>query len=68
MESIPLFLRYLLVGSTGTMCGIFYWMAMENLHEQRFRTFYVFALSLLLTPVGAWVVSTILRLGVQKSS
>jgi hypothetical protein len=67
METIPTVFNYLLIGSTATVCGILYWMAMENMREQRFRTFYIFTLSFLLPPVGAWVVSVILRLNAFTS-
>jgi hypothetical protein len=67
METIPAVLKYLLIGSTSTVCGILYWMAMENMRYHRFRTFYIFTLSFLLTPVGAWVISVILRLNILSS-
>ncbi|MFA6541291.1 MAG: hypothetical protein WCT99_06780 [Bacteroidota bacterium] len=63
MESILEALKYLLISAGATGCGILYWMAMENMKYKKYTSFHVFVLSLLLTPLGAWIVSTFLRAG-----
>jgi hypothetical protein len=62
MDAIPKYLLYFLiaVGSTGT--GIIYWMAMENMKDSKHQTLYVFLLSIFLTPYGAWIVTSIVRM------
>jgi len=67
MESLPDILKYFLANAGATLSGIFYWMTIENMQpldmKQRIhqKLAFVFILSLLITPVGAWVVSSILR-------
>jgi hypothetical protein len=62
MESIPDMLKYLLFSAGATVSGILYWMSIENMKSSSHKLFYVFLLSLFLTPAGAWVVTTILRI------
>jgi hypothetical protein len=68
METLPVLLKYVLYNAAATAAGIFYWMAVENMQplEIRQRTHqklvFVFLISLVLTPIGAWVISSILRM------
>ncbi len=68
MDSIPLVLKYFLFNAGATISGILYWMAIENMQPielkqtEHKKLVFVFILSLLITPIGAWVVSTIMRL------
>jgi len=56
------------MSASGTVCGILYWMSMENMRVKRYKVIHVFLLSLFLTPVGAWIVSTIYRFGEISTS
>ena len=68
MDAIPVSLTYFLANVGGTVGAIFYWMAVENLQpleikqKDHKKLALVFILSLLITPVGAWVVSAIIRM------
>ena len=61
MSTIPMYLTMGLMSASGTVCGILYWMAMENMREKKYKVIHVFLLSLFLTPIGAWIVSAIYR-------
>ncbi len=54
-------LQYFLYTSAATISGLFYWFAAENLRETRYRFVYALSLSILFSPLGAWIVSTIMR-------
>jgi hypothetical protein len=68
MDSIPDFLKYFLANAGATLSAIFYWMAVENMQPLEIKQkvhqklALVFILSLLITPVGAWIVSAIFRI------
>jgi hypothetical protein len=62
MESVPLYLTILMGSLAATGSGILYWMAMENMRDTKHRGITVFLLSVILSPAGAWVVSTIYQL------
>jgi hypothetical protein len=68
MDSIPIYLTYFLANAGATVSAIFYWMAVENMQPLEIKQkvhqklALVFVLSLLITPVGAWVVSAIIRI------
>ena len=68
MGSIPILLQYFLFNAVATVSGILYWMSIENMQpvEQKRKDHkklvFVFILSLLISPVGVWIVSTIIRL------
>lgn len=68
MDSIPEVLRYFLANAAATLSAIFYWMAVENMQPLEIKQkvhqklALVFILSLLITPFGAWVVSSIIRI------
>ena len=68
MESIPDLLKYFLANAGATLSGVFYWMAVENMQPLEFKQkvhqklYVVLFLSLLLTPLGAWAVSSIVRI------
>jgi hypothetical protein len=68
MDSLPEFLKYFLANAGATMTAIFYWMAVENMQPLEVKQKVhqklglVFILSLLITPLGAWVVSSIIRI------
>jgi hypothetical protein len=68
METLPVLLKYVLYNAAATAAGIFYWMAVENMQplEIRQRTHqklvFVFLISLVLTPFGAWMISSIFRM------
>ena len=44
-----------------TLMGIMYWMTTENLGHLKSRFILAAALSFILTPMGAWAVSTIIK-------
>ena len=66
MDSIPEVLKYFLANAGVTMSAIFYWMAIENMQPLEVKQKVhqklglVFILSLLISPLGAWVVSAII--------
>jgi hypothetical protein len=53
--------------SGATLSGILFSLAVENWRESKFRYLYAFVASLLLTPLGAWVVSTFIRINSLRS-
>ncbi len=67
MDSFPTILIYFLLSAGATACGIFYWMAIENMQPQevksstRRKLAHVFLLSLIFTPFGAWIISNIVK-------
>jgi hypothetical protein len=68
MDSIPEVLKYFLANAAATMGAVFYWMAVENMQPLEIKQkvhqklALVFILSLLISPFGAWVVSSIIRI------
>jgi hypothetical protein len=61
MENTNPWLLYLLGSAGATVSGLLYWMAIENLANVKGRYVLTFFLSLFLTPVGAWVVSLVVK-------
>ena len=62
MRSLSPFLLYFLYTAGATASGIFYSMALDNMKHHEQRSIHVFVLSLMLTPLGAWFISTITRI------
>ena len=68
MGSIPSVLAYFAANAIATLAGMLYWMAVENFQrlEAKQKTHHklalVLVLSLLISPMGAWVVSIVVRL------
>jgi hypothetical protein len=50
-------LMYFALTASATAAGLCYWMAVQNMHRKRFKLFWVFIVSFLITPFGAWIVS-----------
>jgi len=44
-----------------TAAGLCYWMAVETMQRKGFKVYWVFILSILITPFGAWIVSLALK-------
>jgi len=68
MDSIPIYLTYFLTNAGATASALFCWMAIENMQPLEIKQkvheklALVFILSLLITPVGAWIVSAVIRM------
>lgn len=68
MESLLDLLKYFGLNAGATFAGILYWMAIENMQpvelkqKEHQKLSVVLVLSLLFTPIGAWVISTIIRI------
>jgi hypothetical protein len=68
MESMNPLLKYFAANGLATFCGIIYWMTIENFQQRKIgeekQKYFalVMILSLLLTPIGAWVVSMLSKL------
>jgi hypothetical protein len=54
-------LMYFILTASATATGLCYWMAVQNMHRKGFKVFWVFIVSLLITPFGAWIVSLVLK-------
>jgi hypothetical protein len=54
-------LMYFALTAVATAAGLCYWMAVEAMHRKGFKVFWVFILSILITPFGAWIVSLALK-------
>lgn len=54
-------LMYLLLTASATGAGLCFWMAVENMQRKGFKIFWVFILSILITPFGAWIVSLVVK-------
>jgi hypothetical protein len=63
MEGLHPVLRYLTFTSISTLSGLFYWFAAENLREHKHRFVLALGFSLVISPLGAWFVSVLLRAG-----
>ncbi len=61
MTELSPVLRYFAYTAAATISGLFYWLAAENFREHKYRFLYALSLSVLLSPFGAWVISTIVR-------
>jgi hypothetical protein len=61
MEQINPLLLYLMASAGATICGLLYWMAIDNLGKIKGKYVFTFILSLFLSPFGAWVVSLVLK-------
>mgnify|MGYP001559358393 CR=1 FL=1 len=61
MDQIHPALLYLMATSLATAAGVLFWITVENMAGYKYR--YVLAVSsfVLLSPIGAWVVSWIVR-------
>lgn len=55
-------LFYFLSSTGATLCGIMYWMSVQNMGDRRYRLLQVGILSIFLTPVGAWVITSFVRM------
>ena len=62
MEQIHPFLRYLAMTSGLALTGIMFSLAVENWKESKYKYVYAVAATILLTPIGAWFISTIIRI------
>jgi multisubunit Na+/H+ antiporter MnhG subunit len=67
MDAIPPVLRYFAMTSTATLSAIFFSLAVENWKNSKYKYVLAFIASLLLTPVGAWVISTFSRINSLQS-
>ena len=56
-------LAYFMLTASATAAGVCYAMAVETIRRKGFKLFWVFVLSLLITPFGAWIVSLVLKEG-----
>ena len=54
-------LMYFMLTCCATVIGVCYAMALETLRRKNLKLFWAYILSILVTPVGAWVVSTLVR-------
>ena len=61
MEQINPFLMYFTIACGTTVCGVLYWMIVENLAKVKYKFVLSFILSVILTPVGAWIISLVLK-------
>lgn len=67
MESLPWIVQYFLTNMGTTLAGIVYWISVENLQpleakqHQHQKLALAALLSILLTPIGLWIVSMALR-------
>lgn len=55
-------LRYFLTSIGATISGILYWMSVQNLGDRRYKLLHAGLLSIFLTPFGAWVVTSLVRM------
>ncbi|MGD0036415.1 MAG: hypothetical protein ABSC53_03880 [Bacteroidota bacterium] len=62
MENLHPILRYLAMTSGLALTGIMFSLAAENWKESKYKYVYVVIASIVLTPLGAWVISTIIRI------
>ena len=56
-------LRYFLYSSGATVCGVLYWISVQNLGERHYKLVYVGLLTIFLSPFGAWAVTALVRMG-----
>lgn len=54
-------LMYFVLTCCATVIGVCYAMALETMRNKNFKVIWVYVLSILVTPIGAWIVSTIVR-------
>lgn len=60
----PIDVLFYFLSSTGaTLCGVLYWMSVQNMGDRHYKLLHVGLLSIFLTPVGAWVVTSLVRMG-----
>lgn len=67
MDSFPAAAQYFMGTISATVSGIVYWLAIENLQPirepRKFEKLWLAALlSVLISPLGAWIVSGFLRM------
>ena len=62
MENLHPILRYLAKTSGLALTGIMFSLAVENWKESKYKYVYAVVATILLTPIGAWAISTIIRI------
>ncbi len=55
-------LFYFATTAGATLSGILFSLAVENWKDSKYKYLFAFIASMLLTPLGAWVVSTFIRI------
>ena len=61
MENIQTLLSFLAVTIGVTLSGIFFSLATENWKEAKYNYLYLVITSVLLTPIGAWLISLYIK-------
>ena len=54
-------LMYFVLTCVATMIGVCYAMAVETMQRKNYKAFWIYILSILITPVGAWLVAMIVK-------
>ena len=62
MVQIPSALQYIFMTTSATILGVLFMIAVENMAGYRYRYVLAVTSSLLLSPIGAWVVSLFVKL------
>jgi hypothetical protein len=68
MEFVTFIPLYFLLTVGSTAAGLLYWISVENIQPVEMKqlkhrkTMLIFILSLLVSPVGAWVITSIVRM------
>jgi hypothetical protein len=66
MDQIPAPLYYLLMTSSATVVGVLFMITVENMAGYKYRYVLAVASFLLLSPIGAWVVSWFVKMGMLR--